>query len=270
MQVHSSSARIPARASARLRAGDVLQASSAQPHASAIDRTSLGVTECGMLHIDDAVLEIIARKVRSTDRLSLVRLASVNKRLRSVMAPIVQSHGYPSTGEALVRLTEKNPYLKSVTLLKCEALSIDDLTTLKKCHELEALDIVDCAELTDAHLAVIADLPKLLHLRLRKCPQITSEGMRHVGKLTQLQYLVLESLKLDDEGMAHLRGLTKLMHFTGPEKDNITDKTVEVLMQFSRLSSVSMPPQTFSQSAIDGLRAKLRPGATLRMDARLA
>ena len=89
------------------------------------------------------------------------------------------------------------------------------------------------APLTDEHLAILKDLPKIVHLRLGstsvtdqglshleglpnltrlnlKRTKITDVGLKHLGNLKNLTYLNLYATEISDTGLLHLKNLSKL------------------------------------------------------------
>ncbi|CAI5495962.1 unnamed protein product [Closterium sp. Naga37s-1] len=64
---------------------------------------------------------------------------------------------------------------------------------------------------TDAGLLHLAALPSLQKLFLCGCPAVTSAGMQHIGRLTNLQVLSLNA-RVTDQGLQHLTALTNLAY----------------------------------------------------------
>ena len=83
-------------------------------------------------------------------------------------------------------------------------------------------------DVTDDMVAQFAKLPKLTHLEMSMCPQVTDVGVAHLKGMTQLQFLSLAGTKVTDAGMLNLAGLTNLKflrlgstHITNPSLVNL-------------------------------------------------
>jgi|GEM_PF-2855250 len=81
---------------------------------------------------------------------------------------------------------------------------------------------------TDDMVAQFSKLPKLTHLELSMCPQVTDAGVAHLKGMPQLLFLSLAETKVTDAGMLHLAGLTNLKflrlggtHITNPSLVNV-------------------------------------------------
>jgi Leucine Rich repeat len=76
----------------------------------------------------------------------------------------------------------------------------------------------DASRLRDEHLRELIAFPWLKQVRLNDAP-VGDVGMKHIGRLTKLDYLVLRGTQVTDAGLAHLAGLTELevldLHKTG-------------------------------------------------------
>ena len=67
------------------------------------------------------------------------------------------------------------------------------------------------APLTDEHLAILKDLPKIVHLRLGST-SVTDQGLSHLEGLPNLTRLNLERTKITDVGLKHLGNLKNLTY----------------------------------------------------------
>lgn len=65
---------------------------------------------------------------------------------------------------------------------------------LRGLTEVKEMKLVHCPYLDDNALAYLVDLPKLEHLELISCGNVTAKGIDHVKKLKQLKSLVLFDL----------------------------------------------------------------------------
>ena len=67
------------------------------------------------------------------------------------------------------------------------------------------------APLTDEHLAILKDLPKIVHLHLGRT-SVTDQGLSHLEGLPNLTRLNLERTKITDVGLKHLGNLKNLTY----------------------------------------------------------
>ncbi|MGI8978684.1 MAG: leucine-rich repeat domain-containing protein [Pirellulaceae bacterium] len=65
-------------------------------------------------------------------------------------------------------------------------------------------------QITDADLRHLKAFPRLNHLVLKNCCQITDAGLADLSGLANLQYLYLNDSPITDAGLVHLAGLTNL------------------------------------------------------------
>lgn len=65
-------------------------------------------------------------------------------------------------------------------------------------------------QITDADLRHLRSFPRLNHLVLKNCRQITDEGLAELSGLANLQYLYLNDTPVTDAGLVHLAGLSRL------------------------------------------------------------
>ncbi len=65
-------------------------------------------------------------------------------------------------------------------------------------------------DVSDEGLAVLDGMAGIWALSVNDCPRITDEGLRHVGKLKELEFLSLQNCAIRGPGLRGLAGLTKL------------------------------------------------------------
>jgi hypothetical protein len=171
--------------------------------------------------------------------------------------PIVaaRSAGPPSR-EALALLTD----CWAMHVLVVRELTLTDaaLASLAEASALQRLDLDNCPIRGDGlhHLRTHGDLR---YLRIRS-PVLTDEGLRQLGRLTQLQHLSLErplerdgtakvsEVSVTDEGLQHLQGLVNLqsLHLVGLP---LTGAGLEHLQALPRLSSLTLRLDTLDQES---------------------
>jgi hypothetical protein len=110
-------------------------------------------------------------------------------------------------------------------------------------------------EACDALLKRIATLPGLQELLLYST-QATDEGLRHIGKMTELEKLFIWNAdSVTDAGVAHLAGLKnlKVVHIN---HSNLTDDSLAVLSGLRGIESLSLQQNHFSDRGLAGLNGK--------------
>ena len=71
-------------------------------------------------------------------------------------------------------------------------------------------------QITDADLRHLRSFPRLNHLALKNCRQITPVGLRELAGRTNLQYLYLTDTPITDDALVHLAGLSNLKELSLP------------------------------------------------------
>ena len=94
---------------------------------------------------------------------------------------------------------------------------------------MERLELRD-SSLDDAGMEIIAGLPKMNYLDISECRLVSPEGMKQIGKMTDLTVLSLWETKLDDAALEALSGLKNLGELN-LKATSITDESIESLMQ---------------------------------------
>jgi hypothetical protein len=110
----------------------------------------------------------------------------------------------------------------------------------------------DNDNLKPAPLECLGDLPRVKIVLLKET-QANDENLKHLSKLTNLQWLYIwDAAAVTDEGVAHLRSLKnlKMLHLSDSQ---ITDKSLEVLAQLPRLERLSLQFNRFSDAGVKRL-----------------
>ncbi|MBC7857131.1 MAG: hypothetical protein IAF94_27180 [Pirellulaceae bacterium] len=89
-------------------------------------------------------------------------------------------------------------------------------------------------QITDADLRHLKMFPRLNHLVLKNCRQITDAGLADLSGLANLHYLYLNDSPITDAGLVHLAGLTNLEELSLTH----TQVTGPGLVQLSGLSEL--------------------------------
>jgi hypothetical protein len=112
-------------------------------------------------------------------------------------------------------------------------------------------------EASDELLKRLSDLPGLTNLYLTDT-QATDEGLRHIGKMTGLETLMIWNARLvTDAGVAHLKSLRKLktIHIN---KSNLTNKSLLLLSSLPGMEEMSLQQNHFSDEGLARLKGKDR------------
>jgi hypothetical protein len=111
--------------------------------------------------------------------------------------------------------------------------------------------------MTDAVLARIADLDHVTSLGLEGSRQVTTEGLRHLARMPQLERLILTGVKVTDDGLEPLRHLPNLREFTMTWHRWSSDAGLANLRFCPRLERVDLMGSQCGDGAIEALQGKL-------------
>jgi hypothetical protein len=112
-------------------------------------------------------------------------------------------------------------------------------------------------EAADALLKRLSKLPGLKELCLQET-QATDEGLKHIGKMTELERLFIwDGVSVTDAGVAHLAGL-KNLKFVQISRSNLTDDSLALLSGLPRMESLSLQQNHFSDAGLARLSGQER------------
>ena len=133
----------------------------------------------------------------------------------------------------------------------------DDLIAVMKERRIAGFE--SAGLVTDRVLARIADLEHVTALNLGGSRELTDDGLLHLARMPQLQYLNLSEYpggKLTDRGLDVLRHLPNLRVFEMTWQRGITDAGVSNLRFCDRLERVDLMGSPTGDGAIDALQGK--------------
>ena len=133
----------------------------------------------------------------------------------------------------------------------------DDLIAVMKERRIAGFE--SAGLVTDRVLARIADLEHVTALNLGGSRELTDDGLLHLARMPQLQYLNLSAYpggKLTDRGLDVLRHLPNLHVFEMTWQRGITDAGVSNLRFCDRLERVDLMGSPTGDGAIDALQGK--------------
>jgi Leucine rich repeat len=115
------------------------------------------------------------------------------------------------------------------------------------------LNVEACDEL----LKKISGLPGLKTLRMKKS-QATDEGLRHIGKMSELEELYIRDARcVTDAGVSHLSRLTNLKHVS-ISRSTLTNDSLVLLSSLPRLEKLDLQGNHFSDDGLARLNGKGR------------
>jgi Leucine-rich repeat (LRR) protein len=124
-------------------------------------------------------------------------------------------------------------------------------------------DAAALANVTDADLQLLKDLPDLRVLALHQC-DVTDAGLEHLAGLTNLLGLHFGSNKITDDGLKHFKKLTALRSLTlGVPKGHfgggnpITDSGLEHLRGLTNLEELNMSATAVTKVGVKRLQQAL-------------
>ena len=111
------------------------------------------------------------------------------------------------------------------------------------------------APLTDEHLAILKDLPKIVHLRLGST-SVTDQGLSHLEGLPNLTRLHLEKTKITDVGLKHLGNLKNLTYLNLYATE-ISDTGLLHLKNLSKLKKLYLSQTKVTKAGVADLQKAL-------------
>ena len=119
--------------------------------------------------------------------------------------------------------------------------------------------VVRCPNVTacDELLKKISGLPGLKKLRMKKT-QATDEGLRHIGKMSELEELYIRDARsVTDEGVSYLALLANLKHIS-ISFSNLTNDSLVLLSGLPSMEEVDLQGNHFSDDGLARLNGKDR------------
>ena len=111
------------------------------------------------------------------------------------------------------------------------------------------------APLTDEHLAILEDLPKIVHLHLGRT-SVTDQGLSHLEGLPNLTRLNLERTKITDVGLKHLENLNNLTYLNLYATE-ISDTGLLHLKNLSKLKKLYLWQTKVTKAGVAALQKAL-------------
>jgi len=115
------------------------------------------------------------------------------------------------TDAGLEYIADSCDYINSITLTKCPKITdIGMLVISNKCHCLSYLDIQRCSVTDEGVNAIAVNCSEMKELNLSSLDKLTDECIQHLHKLTQLETLILEDLRLTELGVSSIASCSQL------------------------------------------------------------
>lgn len=177
-------------------------------------------------------------------------------------------HGLSFSWEGSGITDEEMAHLKPLTSLtmlkiyKCEKITDTGLASLSALSSLTYLRIFNCNQITGIGLSHLKSLTKLA---LYFCPNINDEGLAGISLLCNLHTLRLWPVpgfeiineepiyifdNVTDNGLAHLRSLTKLKLLSLRGFHQITDASLMHIASLTSLAELNISSDQFTEAAI--------------------
>jgi Leucine-rich repeat (LRR) protein len=127
---------------------------------------------------------------------------------------------------------------------------------LSESNKLKSLDFYKCPKLTDASLEQIGQMTSLECLFLNNNLQLTSSILEEISKLSNLNRLEVDEIKLDETDLRLLKQLTKLetLGLSRGERDtSLTDRGMTYLGELHSLQSLTIESAQLTDDGIKHL-----------------
>lgn len=139
--------------------------------------------------------------------------------------------------EEVARILADLPELQTIRFARMSP-SAECLAILAQTTQVRELGLLD-TQVTDAQLAAIGEFSSLKEIFIVESTG-TDEGLSKLGQLRSLEYLTIHKMpQITDEGVAHLKNLTKLKTMLLP-MSQVTGRSLEIVTQMPDLESLEM------------------------------
>lgn len=160
----------------------------------------------------------------------------------------------PAVGLAKLGKPQAGPNeAKAIAKLESMGVSVRPVAMNLNWHEAN-LGLLG-TNVTDATLAVLKDIPTLVHLNLR-ATRVTDGGLVHLKSLPNLLELHLENTGITDAGLVHLKGLTNLTYLN-LYGTKVGDAGLEHLKGLTDLQSLYLWQTATTSNGVAALRQAL-------------
>lgn len=110
--------------------------------------------------------------------------------------------------------------------------------------------------MTDAVLAGVAALDHVTSLALGGSRHVTDDGLQHLARMPQLEYLEMPSGRITDRGLEVLQHLPNLRHLEMAWNGGVTDAGMTHLRRCDRIESINLIGTSTGDGAIAALAGK--------------
>ena len=111
-------------------------------------------------------------------------------------------------------------------------------------------------QITGADLRHLKSFPRLNHLVLKNCRQITDGGLAELSGRASLQYLYLNDTPITDAGLAHLAGLASLEELSRT-RTQVTGPGLVQLSGLTKLNFLYLYSTRVSPASVDEIQKAL-------------
>ena len=152
---------------------------------------------------------------------------------------------------------------KSITQINVRSLPDNDIKLLSKFNELKLINFTSGwgateEKITDSGLSILSELqlPKLEHLSLGYCSNISDKGLKYIAEIKTLKMLLLMSCeKITDEGIKNLTLLKNLEYLDLRGCNGITDESIKYFSEMISLKNLVLDGcKNISKNAVEKLQ----------------
>jgi hypothetical protein len=212
--------------------------------------------------LDDFTAEIWGRVYAFRQRRS--RVPKNYLQLSEAQMMVAQSAGYSSWEALIESLVTGAPPLPAYVIepdrhaiaprRHLNEREWDELIAVMK--ERRVAGLMANGMMTDALMARVADLDHVTALAVGGSRQLTDEGMRHLARMPQLQFLNLGGCKITDRGLEVLQHLPGLRAFEMNWQGGVSDAGIVHLRHCHQLERVDLMGSSTGDGAIEALQGK--------------
>lgn len=142
-----------------------------------------------------------------------------------------------------------------VNLCNAKAVSDAGISNLAGAKSITSLDLSLCSQLTDASMAIIGEFSLLRCLRLQGLPELTADGLVHLGSLKELEMLDLSMCRGIGGGLRYLVGLDKLRSLCLGWCNSVSEDDMQYVADLRSLETLDLTSTSVTSEGVEALSA---------------